>query len=137
MLYVRFISPIFTAARTSPLARTKMLPWQVRRLPHTCSTQARIFGCRVSRLFLPVQAAPAGPLTVDSTLVATLAELFFSRLGPVGRVCSDGAIAVLIIEQIIRDLAVVNTGVGHRIVPDQLVFLVDVEGVFRKVPLTD
>lgn len=46
-----------------------------------------------------------------------------------GRIGPDRAIAVFFIQQLIKDLAVVHTGVCDTVAPDQLVFLVDVDVV--------
>ncbi len=70
---------------------------------------------------------------MNSALVTAFPQLLLARLGPVGRVGPDGAVAILLVQHLVEDLAVVHAGIRDRIAPDQLVLFVDVDVVLVAV----
>jgi len=87
----------------------------------------------VGLLFLFVQLPVSVPFVMNPTRVSLFLELRFSFLRAVGRVGPYGATTVLLVEQFVEHLAVVDRRIGHRITPDQLVFLVDVDVILVAV----
>ena len=125
MFYVRFINPIFTAARPLGLGSHQDVALTCALIAEDMfDAGSHLRAPMVARLLLLVQAAPAAALAVNSALVAAFPQLLLARLGPVSRVRPDGAAAVLVVQDLIEHLAVVHAGVGDRVAPDQLVLLV-------------
>ena len=83
---------------------------------HVPSKGTYLRAVMVSFLFLLVELAPTAALALDPARVALIVQSFLARFGAVGRVGPDTTNAMLVIQQLAANLAVVQAGAGSACV---------------------